>query len=335
MIPFNNRIRIVALVTFCYILLALAWWSILLYQKNKAYYELQLHIVSINKKYQSQEVSPFSSESELTRRYNRQRTMIIGETFFILASVGIGIWLMMRGFQREIHINRQRRNFLLSITHELKTPVTSVQLVLDTMLKHDLDPLRKKQIILQGLKETNRLNDTINKVLAAARIDQQYTPFLSNESVRIMLETWVSDFQKTWPKHHIQLEISPQLPDMLQLDWEGLETVFRNLTENAAKYSPESSLIAVRVSKDAQHIYLEFKDQGTGIPDLEKSKVFDIFYRVGHEDQRTHKGSGLGLYLVREIITRNGGTIKLQNNKPTGCIFLISIPIQDETHPNR
>lgn len=335
MMYFNNRIKWVTILTIGYILLALVWWSILLYQKNKTLYNQQLRISLIYSHYDLPERDNYPTTEEITNRYQRQRTMIIGETLFILASVGVGIWLLMRGFLQEMQINRQRRNFLMSITHELKTPVASVQLALETLLKYDLDPDRKKKLIWSGLKETTRLNDTINKVLIAARIGQHYTPVLSQRDPKEMLKAWVNDFIHLWPTYPINLEMSDVITEKCTLDWDGLETIFRNLTENAAKYSSNTHPILVKCKADNRAFQLIVADRGPGIPDPEKIKVYDMFYRMGNEDQRTHKGSGLGLYIVREIVLRNNGKLQLQDNSPSGCVFSITFPIPHETHSHR
>lgn len=324
----RTRIRFIAAMTITYILLALAWWSILLYRKNETVYRQQIEIVTLHDRLGSAPGKTAEAFDELKVRHERQRLMVIGEALFILASVGIGIWLMLRGFSQEIRINQQRRNFLLSVTHELKTPVAAVRLVLETFLRHQLPAEKREELSLRGLRETDRLKETLDKILLAARMGQQYLPHPECRTVAVQFETWVVDFKARWPNAQLHLHLGA-LPSMAELDWQGLETIFRNLTENAARYAPASP-IDIHVFMEAGRLVLRVADTGPGIPDDQKERVFDMFHRMGNEDQRAHQGSGLGLYIVREITFRNGGTCRLIDNDPRGSVFIIELPIHEK-----
>ena len=332
MMKARTRIRFIAAVTITYILLALAWWSILLYRKNEAVYRQQVEIIALQERLGMAPEMTAEAYRTLEERHGRQRLMVVGEALFILASVGIGIWLMLRGFSQEIRINQQRRNFLLSVTHELKTPVAAVRLVLETFKKHQLSADKREELSQRGLRETERLQETLDKILLAARLGQQYVPHPERRTVAERFTAWVEDFKTRWPNNRLQLDLGP-LPREAELDWQGLETIFRNLTENAARYAPDGTLKVQAALKQGRMV-LQVADTGPGIPDSQKDRVFDMFHRMGNEDQRTHQGSGLGLYIVREIAGRNRGICRVTDNDPHGAVFTIELPVH-ETNTGR
>lgn len=323
----RTRIRVIAAMTITYILLAITWWSILLYQKNETVHHQQVEIIALRKELGKADQALANNYPLLVERHHRQRLMVIGEALFILASVGIGIWLMLRGFAQEIRINQQRRNFLLSVTHELKTPVAAVRLVLETMRRHQLPPEKREELSLRGLRETGRLQETLEKILLAARLGQQYVPHPEIRAAAPQLEAWVTDFRERWPEIRTEL-VMESLPRNAVTDWQGLETIFRNLSENAACYASEG-MLRIKAFARTGRLVLEVADLGPGIPDDQKDRVFDMFHRMGNEDHRTHRGSGLGLYIVREIVLRNLGTYRLADNTPRGSIFTIELPFHE------
>ncbi|MEZ4986561.1 MAG: ATP-binding protein [Saprospiraceae bacterium] len=115
-------------------------------------------------------------------------------------------------------------------------------------------------------------------------------------------------------------------PSIILADEQAMTSVITNLVENAIKYSKDNPQIAIRVYSDAKKVHLEIADNGIGIPSGEKGRVFEKFYRIGNEDTRTTKGTGLGLFIVKEIVKYHTGQIDVRDNKPQGTVFQITLP---------
>jgi two-component system, OmpR family, phosphate regulon sensor histidine kinase PhoR len=324
----NRRIRILAVVTIAYILLALSWWSVLLYQKNQALFdrEREVHFLM----YGQEDPQGLAG---IQLRHTRQTRMILGESVFILVSILIGVWLMTRGFLEEIRINRQRRNFLFSITHELKTPVAAIRLVLDSLQRKEWPEAQKQKLLRSGLRESDRLQSTLDDLLLAARLEHTYLPRAEQRAAGETLLNWLEDIRHSHPERALLMEGQTERDQELFLDWPGLQVIFRNLTENALKYSPAGSPVHIRYDWNPETFVLEVRDEGPGIPEAERDRIFQMFYRLGDEDRRQTKGSGLGLYLAREIARRNGGDIRVRENTPHGSLFTLQMPCRHEAHP--
>lgn len=331
----DKSLRWIAFFTILYILLALSWWSVLLYDKDTKIYEQQKELRSIYDRYEITELKHIPSLEELEKSHLRKRQMILGESLFILLSVMISIWLMMKGLIEELRINRQRRNFLLSITHELKTPVAAMRLVLETLFKRDLDRSQQQKLAKNGLKEADRLGETIDNLLLTARLEQRYEKTLESKTFNQVVHPIVIAYKTRSPDATIILHDKTNPKLNVTLDWRGLEIVLTNLLDNAIKYGNQNPNIVIEGWTTDNKMHITVSDDGRGINQEDKERVFEMFYRGGDEERRSRKGSGLGLYIVREIIRHNGGKILLKDNHPCGCIFTFYLPMVYEQNTNR
>lgn len=331
----NIRLRLLSNFVILYMLLAFAWWSFLLFTKNKDAFRWQANynkvmmiadgVVLNNEEYLQTDVY-----QDLQAKYKRQEWMIMGEASVFVISLVIGVWLINQGYNKEIDSAQQRRNFLLSITHELKSPIASIKLVLETFLKRNLETKHINQLSNNALKETERLNDLVNDLLLAAKVETTYTPHLETINLSTFLEDIIERLKNKHPKVLFDLR-QPTNPILIQAEKTGLTSVAVNLLENAVKYGSDNPHIStvLRQEESNKTIWLEIADNGIGIPNKEKNKIFDRFYRVGNEDTRKTKGTGLGLYIVNQIVLAHQGTIKVSDNNPKGTIFTISLPTHD------
>ena len=315
-------------------LIAIAWWSILLFTKNKdaflAKSELnKIGMVAEGLVQSDKDFFETKVYQKLEAEYKRQEWMILGESIVFVASLIIGVYLINRGYNKEINAAQQRRNFLLSITHELKSPIASIKLVLETFIKRELGAQHINQLSSNALKETDRLNDLVNDLLLAAKVETAYTPYLETIDVKQFLGEIIERLQNKYPAVEFGFR-KPEQEIIIQGDKTGLTSVAVNLLENAVKYGSEHPKISVVLRQDKRaSLQLEFADNGIGIPEKEKKKIFERFYRVGNEDTRRTKGTGLGLYIVNQIVLAHKGTIDVLNNRPKGTIFSISLPTND------
>jgi len=251
------------------------------------------------------------------------RLYILGGVFLILLTISF-VWIY-RSLSLALRLNHQQNNFLLAVTHELKTPVAGMKLMWDSLQR----PLKKEQqelLIEQGQKESIRMSELIENILMATRMNTESLKF-RKQAVNLcpLLQGYINRVEQFNAKRQSFEIIAPQ-EAWVNGDELSLKLVIYNLLENAIKYSPQAALISCTIQSNKGHWELHVKDQGSGIPDAEKKKVFQKFYRLGDESTRNAKGTGLGLYLVNEIIQKHDGKVWVANNIPTGSIFHLIIP---------
>jgi len=327
----NLRLRLLSYLIIMYMLIAFAWWSVLLFQKNKDAFNAKAELLKIGmvaekiiqNEAQFEASQPYQS---LKKDYRKQELMIFGEASVFILSLVIGIYLINRGYNKEIEIANQRRNFLLSITHELKSPIASIRLVLETFLKRKLKPEQTERLGKNAIKDSERLNELVNNLLLAAKLEAEYQPHLESiqldDLVKDITEGMTEKFEKVQFEKNIQSPVSE-----FQGDQMGLVSVVTNLIENAVKYNmSDFPKIKISLSENQEGFNLEIADNGIGISDKEKKKIFQRFYRVGNEDTRSTKGTGLGLYIVNEIVKGHQGKIQVKDNNPSGTVFQIFFP---------
>ena len=326
------QLRLLSYGVIAYMLLAFTWWSVLLFTKNRDAFDAKkefLQLVLFAKE-ESQTIEEFHLSPEylaLEKSYKRQEYMILGEAVVFVISLVIGIWLINRGYNKEVMAAQQRRNFLLSITHELKSPIASIRLVLETFRKRKLKPEQVEKLSSSGLKEAERLNTLVTDLLLSAKLETAYAPYMEEINLALLVEDLSTKIQEKNPRATIRYIQKGAIPLTIG-DKPGLTSVILNLLENAVKYSADQPIIEARIWSVQEQIHLEIADHGIGISDKEKKNIFEKFYRVGSENTRKTKGTGLGLYIVKEIVKTHDGDIQVLDNQPKGTIFKITLPIK-------
>lgn len=314
-----------------YVLTFSLWWCYLLLNQNEQLFNARIDALHIEYvQYEGISESEFEAKDfyqTLYSQFNKQKMMIIGEASVFFVVLIIGMWFMNRGFRKEVALARQQRNFLLSITHELKSPIASIKLALDTFMKRpNLKPQQIQLLTKGALTETDRLNTLVNNILLAARIENSYTISLEPLNLKDLINENLTQVRTKFSNFRFNFQCNDEIP-MLNADRLALNSIIINLLENAAKYSPKGDEVNIVLNKIGRQIIVEIADKGIGIADDDKDKVFEKFYRVGSEDTRRTKGTGLGLYIVKNIIMAHKGTIQILDNQPKGSIFKVSLPI--------
>lgn len=317
-------ISVIYVLLLAYIIAAIAFWGHTLDQQSEKLYQneirtLQEHVDSIGQyeRYRYQ-------KKQIDQRLNARKRQYTGEgiTFLLVMLIGAGIvYSTIRSRNR---LAQQQTNFILSITHELKSPIAAVKLNLQTLSRRQLDEDTQKTLIDRSVTEANRLDDLCNNLLLASQMeDRHFEP----GSERINFSTLVKEsvaIMQGRTKEPIVTELSEDCftyGDALL--W---KLVVSNLLENAVKYGQSDKAIKVILSPLDDQLSLKIIDEGMGIPDEEKTKIFKKFYRVGNENARKTKGTGLGLYLTARIISQFNGTISVSDNEPKGSIFEVNLP---------
>lgn len=314
-----------------YLLLGFLWWTILLFTTNRDAARAKMELAEIGMAAEGRIESPIdfytsTTYQELREEYQRQEWMIIGESLILILSVLGGIYIVYLGYSREIQNNHQQRNFLLSITHELKSPIAGIRLILETINRRSLPDHIRQQLSQNGIQETDRLTGLVEDLLLSAKLESSYQ--LNRELLHLgeMIDDTLERIRNKYPKTHFEHQIVDDLP-FVEGDAAGINSILTNLIENAAKYSPEGASVSVELNLNpAGDLVLVISDTGIGIPDREKKRVFEKFYRVGSEDTRQTKGTGLGLFIVRELVKRHNGNIRLSDNSPRGSRFEVILP---------
>jgi len=251
--------------------------------------------------------------------------MVLGETAVFIFIFFVGAYYLQKAINQERKLQHQQKNFLLSVTHELKSPLASIKLYLQTILKRELDPAQQKSFITNSLKDIERLDDLVENMLLATKIESNsYTFPKENFNLSELVNSVAGRLQVHTCSSQI-IKLSVQQGISLLGDKFALTSVVTNLIENAVKYSPPCAEVNVSLRRSNGQIHFIVADSGIGINDQEKSRIFDKFYRVGSEDTRKTKGTGLGLFIVKQVLDKHQASIKVKNNQPSGSIFEVTI----------
>jgi len=247
----------------------------------------------------------------------KKTLMLVGEgTVFVIILFG-GVFMIKRAYKKEHDLNQLQENFLLSVSHELQTPVTSIKLFLQTLQKRDLDESKREEIYAQSLSEIQRLESLVSNLLISRSIENKnYFLNKTNLQLNLLIQSLVETLKSSILKNR---KIKLSLADVeISGDKDALTSVLVNLLQNAVKYSPPDSAIEIKIFQKNQTAILEISDQGIGIENKNKNQVFDRFYRVENEMTRKSKGTGLGLFIVKYLIEQHDGKIVLKDNSPKG-----------------
>jgi signal transduction histidine kinase len=252
--------------------------------------------------------------------------MVIGEGFVFIVLLLIGLWKIRASVRKEFELSQRQNNFLLSVTHELKTPIAANKLYLQTIQKRKPDDAQREELLAKALKENERLEKLIDNILHAARVENRaMQPIKEEIELSHFLQNRINQFRKRYPEAQIDLVELDKI--MISFDIFMIETVLSNLIDNAVKYSSQSPQITVTAVRENNEIVFSVADKGIGISSEEQKRIFSKFYRVGDEEIRTQKGSGLGLYISQEFVKLHKGIIGFKSNKEKGSIFYFKLPL--------
>ncbi|GDX46142.1 two-component sensor histidine kinase [Bacteroidota bacterium] len=326
----NNQLRIISYLVIFYMLLAFSWWTVLLHTKNRDAFLaknelLKLNLIAKNEIKNEEDFLKHSFHIELRDAYKRQEWMILGEASVFVLSLLIGIVFINRGYHKEILAAKQSSNFLLSITHELKSPIASIRLGFETLQRKKLSEEQSLVLLKNGINDTDRLNNLVSDLLLSARLESTYQLNTELFSLEILIDECVQLIKQKFPSAIIKVSLLQEMPEILA-DYSAIRSVIINLLENAVKYSDNVPEINIGLTSTNERCIIEISDKGIGIDQSERKKIFEKFYRVGNEDQRKTKGTGLGLYIVDQIVRAHNGSITVSSNQPKGTIFNVFLP---------
>jgi K+-sensing histidine kinase KdpD len=305
---------------FMYVIAAIVFWGYSLNKQNKLIYALEKEKIEL----QQDHLSLDRKKQELQRIQDkkiRRTKQYLGEgsTFILIILLTAGIVYV--AYYRQRALARLQHNFMLSVTHELKTPIAGIKLNIQTLEKRKLDEGMQKKLLAASVTETNRLNDLCNNILVATQLESKKHALYTEElDMKQLVEEVAAQMKQRYTNLQLLVELMPR-SFQISGDRALWQLVISNLLENARKYSPEGAPITIQLQQQGKKTVLSVSDQGIGIPDAEKAKIFQKFYRVGSENTRSSKGTGLGLYIVKKIVSMYKYDITVKNNSAGGANF--------------
>jgi len=323
----KRKLRITTIiywVLLLYIIVALLWWAFSLQKQNIAMYELRKEQLKINEP-NSNSVNYQHELKKIEDTRQRNLAKYLGEGSFFLILILIGAFYLYLRVRQQFRVQQQQQNFVMAITHELKTPISVNRLNLETIQRYKLDQEKTDKLIQMTLQETLRLDTLIDNILISSQLEGHSYKLAREEfSFSDLTKDVVQHFRNRYPDRKVDERIEPEI-DLIG-DPLLIKLLISNLLENANKYSPKSTPITITLNGSLASVNLSVTDEGPGIPDTEKKNVFKKFYRIGNEQTRKTKGTGLGLHLCKKIAEDHLASINVIDNQPQGSTFIVTFP---------
>lgn len=315
----------VHILLFLYVISAILFWGFSLDKHSSTIYDLEYTTLKNEVDSASNPLIFNERLASIEEKRSSRNKQYMGEGSTFLLVILIGAAVVYTSFRRSIRLSKQQNNFMLSVTHELKSPIAGMKLNLQTLERHNLDEEKRDMLVDRCLIEANRLNDLCNNMLLASQMEgRQYKPSTEKLNFTELVEDSLKDYASRYPGRII----ADDFPDfVLTGDRVLIQMAVNNLIENAIKYSPVDKQVAITLEQKNNYAMLRVADRGPGIPDSEKDKIFKKFYRVGNEETRKSKGTGLGLYLTAKIVKQHNGKLQVMDNEPEGAIFELCFPL--------
>ncbi|MFM8188082.1 MAG: sensor histidine kinase [Pirellula sp.] len=253
----------------------------------------------------------------------------VGAVLFAFLLAGVILYLIW--IIQNINLNRRQSNFIDAVTHELKTPIASLKLYLQTLHRRDVQGPQRQQFYSTMMEDVERLDRLINQLLDVARLQRDQQDPASKEwvSLRSVTQECIERLAK---QHSLSLEVfEVSIQDCQVLAHRiDIDVMLGNLLDNAIKYASAEPYVEVRITFQNQSALIAISDNGPGIPRHLRRKIFSRFYRAGDELERRKPGVGLGLFLVRSIVERLKGSITVSERiKKPGATFLVRLPARE------
>jgi len=237
--------------------------------------------------------------------------------------------LIFRHLNVQLRLTKLYDNFIGNVTHELKSPLSSIQLYLETLKQRDVPEDKRKEFINMMMKDADRLQDLINSILEISaqekkKLFQDYQVFQADKLLKELIEESFNKFRVGKDSY----SITGDAPCQIVAGKDAMKVVFDNLVDNAVKYSVQPAQIIVSLSCNFKKFSIQFTDFGIGIAAKEQKKIFGKFYRIYNKEIPNVKGTGLGLYRVKEIVKAHDGKINVSSEgEGTGTTFKIDLPV--------
>ena len=307
-----------------YVLVQFAWWAYMLVNLNAEIYTLRREMLVLSELAAPEQLI---QKGQLDEKLTLQIWMVLGEGTVFIFILLLGFWAVRRSMAKELHVAEQQKNFLLSVTHELKSPLAAIKLQLQTLHTRNIPEEKRTQLYIRALVDTDRLENLVENLLLVNKVESGGLP-LNKENVnlsQLLQKQMEAAYPKQLEEGKLQLHIDADIET--SIDKMAFHSMSTNLVDNAIKYGGAGIItVQLRVGEEKE-IEFSVTDEGEGIPSSERKKIFERFYRRGSENVRQTKGTGIGLYLVKLLVQAHGGTISIVDNSPTGAKFVVRLAV--------
>ncbi len=285
--------RYIFYLLFAYIIFQFLWWEVLIVRLhyNNIEKQKQLSALRIVDFYKFKEV-----EKELNKEHQMKIMMVVGEGTVFLILILFGFYKVLKSYEREVIISERQANFLLSLPHEIKTPLSVIQLNLQTLIQNkQINEMQRDEFVQKSLEELKRLQVLVEQLLLSSKIiKSKYVLHITRINLTKNLKEWLKFYIE---QKNIFQDIAEDI--YTEADENLIQLMIHNLLSNALKFSEH--YIEVKLYNKNNQIFLEIINDGEIIKENEKDKLFELFYRRKSDEEKGIKGTGLGLYLVRQI----------------------------------
>jgi len=266
-------------------------------------------------------------KEEIKIKKNMDRYFLVNGT--IIEGKSSGVLVVLSDITKIKQLEKIRQDFVANVSHELKTPITSIVGFLETLKQKNIPQIKRKEFLKKALKNSNRLNAIIDDLLWLSKIESMEdtkTFELNKQSLKDIINSAIGDVQNQADKNNNKIKFSCKSGLQIKADEQLLREAFINLLQNAIKYGESSKTIKVSAFID-NNIFITFHNYGEHIPKKYSERIFQRFYRVDKSRSRRQGGTGLGLAIVKHIVFVHGGEVFVESKKDKGTKFTVSIPI--------
>jgi signal transduction histidine kinase len=261
--------------------------------------------------------------------FNEKNIPALVGGFVLLAAIAIGLVIIFSRLTQQMKVTRMYDNFIANVTHELKSPLASIQLYLETLLLRDVPKEKRDAFLKLMIEDSNRLISLVNTILEIGGLEEKSKVF--NRDVyqaEPLLYSLIDEAVQQYNLPEEAVEIRGTAPCSCRANSRALQVVFNNLVDNAIKYSLGPVRLTIGMSCTGKSFVIEVKDEGIGIPKDQQKEVFKKFRRLYSPANPNVKGTGLGLYFVREIIRYHRGNVRVRSGgENQGTTFRIELPV--------
>ncbi len=257
------------------------------------------------------------------------------EGCFLMLAILAGVYIIFVYWNKQARLNQMQSNFVSSVSHELKSPLASIQLYLETLKYQEVSPQETRDFVETMLSDTDRLSGLIENILESSKSDPRSLQYqFQPVELEPFLRESVAGFERQFQEKKCRIEMEFHESPTLWIDNRTLRMVFSNLIGNALRYSPSGSCLKIVVRKNGSKFYdIEFHDEGIGLDPKDLKRIFKKFYRVQNRDTQNIEGAGLGLFIAYEIVKNHKGKIEaFSEGKEKGSKFVVSLPVKGRSH---
>lgn len=272
-------------------------------------------------------VSP-EVEGALRTATDDSMRMFVFEGAFLGLLLLASVFLVVRSLQKELSVHRQQRNFLSAVTHELKSPIASAKLYVESLQLGRAEGEKRDRYLKHAHQDLDRLQKMVESLLVTARMTTT-GPDVQLRALELVAETReiTGELAHDPQTATATLEVRADGPLMARVDPAALRTILRNLVSNAVKYAGPAPRVAIELRREGRQVVLRVRDWGPGLKGADPRRIFDAFVRGGDENVRTRPGVGLGLFLVSELAHAQGGEVRALTSLEGGG-FAIEVTLQ-------